>query len=186
MSFSTRATPLRYFLFKTSTFVVFFGLFFLILLSGIGTFPFLEQLTEFSLYKKILFFAILLLMGYYVVAEGVLKKSIELNIIFITIIIIYTLNFAIRNEHPEQYISLFITAIFSYFFILYIGYTDLSIRLFLRLLYYGLAILNICFLILLLCSLANNDYGLQLILSGFGGNRVNFSIYLLQLIFPNF
>jgi len=163
------------------------GLVVLLLISGIYAIPYASISTDWIVYSKRIYY--LVLMGLLTIPIVVKKFGpIDRRFSFSCglLALVFAGNALVRQEMLGEYTYNALSIAFIWLFVRYVADEHFPLDQFLGLLRIGMVVINLLALFVLVSCLLGNQVIQDLIASGFNGNRVNFSIWLWQIVFLNF
>ncbi len=163
------------------------GLAVLLCTSGIYAIPHVSIPADGIVYAKRIYY--LMLMGFLAIPVvvgrfGSIDRRFSLYCGFLALVIMG--NALIRQDKPEEYIYSALSITFIWLFVRHVVDGRFPLACFLGQLRVGVLVVNLLALYVLLRCLLGDREIQALIASGFDGNRVNFSIWLWQIVFLNF
>jgi len=166
-------------LFIVKYFSIFFG--FLFYVSFIYKLPYTDwSLSTFLNLKRTLF--VLLLVA---IIKGIDWRRIKYDLFFWCCLVwlaVHFMGLAIHQINYGLYLTRIVQILFIYFFVIFLVQHQWQIKLLGFSIWFKPGIISFAALVILVLPYIDNSWK-SLIYSGFGGNRVNFSIWLAQIVF---
>lgn len=158
---------------------------FMICLSGINAIPYTDISTiEIINIRRTIYLVILIMLSIgCLLTRNTNDKLFGLTCFFYGLIV--TINFLFHRENLSTYMYILSSIFFIYLFVNYLTGREFNWNKFLIYFFVGILIVDILILAVFIMGIFDTKI-IKLLISGFGGNRVNFSIWLFQIFFVNF
>lgn len=163
------------------------GLAVLLLISGIYAIPYISISADWIVYAKRIYYLVLmgLLAILVVVGKPVsIDRRFSLSCGFLALVI--TGSALVRQDMLGEYIYNVLSITFIWLFVRHVADERFALDRFLGYMRVGVVVINLLALFVLARCLLGDQEIHDLVASGFNGNRVNFSIWLWQIVFLNF
>lgn len=163
------------------------GIAVLLLISGIYAIPYTSISTDWIVYSKRIYYLVLIgLLAVLVVVEksGPTNRRFSFSCGLLALVI--TGNAIVRQDMLGEYIYNVLSIAFIWLFVRYVVDERFALDRFLGYMRVGIVVINLLALFVFARCLLGDQEIRDLVASGFNGNRVNFSIWLWQIVFLNF
>jgi len=163
------------------------GLAVLLLISGIYAIPYTLISADWIVYAKRVYYLILMVLLAILAVVGrpsPIDRRFSLSCGFLALVV--SANGLIRQDMPEEYLYNVLSIAFIWLFVRHVADARFPMERFMGHLRVGLVVINLLAMVVLVNCLMGDREMHTLVASGFDGNRVNFSIWLGQIVFLNF
>jgi hypothetical protein len=163
------------------------GLAVLFCISGIYAIPYSNISVDSIVHaKRLCFLGIMILLAVLAAAWRPDPVDRRLTIYCALLALVFAGNALFRQDMPEEYFYYMISIAFIWLFVRHVVDERFSLSRFMSYLRVGVVAINLLSVFVLIGCLSGADEIQRLVVSGFDGNRVNFSIWLWQIVFLNF
>lgn len=167
--------------------VVAAGIVVLLSISGIYAIPYTDVSADWIVHSKRIYYLIIMaVLALMALMNRFSPIDLRFDLSCGVLVLVYAGQAFVRQEMPGEYVYNLLSIAFIWLFVRYLAGASFPIDRFLENLRAGTIVINLLALFVLILCMAGDREIQQLVVSGFDGNRVNFSIWLWQVVFLNF